>query len=248
MKKLLNKEILEKAILYLETEFNSYQFDQSLRSKYLKEFLTKYIRTVKSIVLLDLKGYHKECDILVRTLDEMLIDITYLELNPIDNYERYDLYANGLVYKILKEQCDYDKKDISSVSGIDEYKIKYDEYEKQYGEFKDRWSGLDYKSQALKIDKNYINPIMSFEKLYMKLYKMNLLYSHNSPYILNKDYSKLDIKANINYLYFHNINYIVILTGMLHFILPDIFKDEPEFAYEFDNFLAGLKILKRINI
>lgn len=247
MKKLLNKDVLEKAVSYLKKEYNSYNFDESLRSKYLKEFLTKYIRTVKSIKMLDLKGYQKECDILIRTLDEMLIDIAYLELNPTDNYDRYDLYANGLAYKLLKEQYDYDKQDISTLDGIDEYKNKYDEYVNRFGKFTDRWSGLDYKSQALKIDQNSSNPVMSFEQVYMKIYKMNLLYSHNSPYILNKDYSILNIDAEIDYLYFHNINYIVILTGIMHFILPDIFKDEPKFAFEFDNFLAGLKLMEEIN-
>lgn len=247
MKKLLNKDVLEKAVIYLEKEFDNFEFDESLRSKYLKEFLTKYIRTVKSIAILDLKGYQKECDILVRTLDEMIIDITYLELNPTDNYERYDLYANGLVYKIMKEQFDFDKKDISTLEGIDEYKNKYDEYINKYSRFTDRWSGLNYKSQALKIDENYNSPVMSYEQLYMKLYKMNLLYSHNSPLILNNDYSKLDINPNTDYLYFHNINYVVILTGMMHFVLPDIFVNEPKFAFEFDNFIAGLNLINQIN-
>lgn len=247
MKKTLNEDVLEKAIAYLEGEFKKYKFDESLRSKYLKEFLTKYIRTIKIIAMLDLKGYQKECDILVRTLDEMIIDITYLEINPNDNYERYDLYANGLAYKILKEQFDYDKKDISIVDGIDDYKNKYDEYINKYGKFTDRWSGLDYKSQALKIDKNYNGPVMPYEQLYMKLYKMNLLYSHNSPYILNNDYSKMDINPNTDYLYFHNINYVVILTGILHYVLPDIFVSEPKFAFEFDNFIAGLTLFEQIN-
>lgn len=247
MKKLLNKDVLEKAVTYLEKEFDNFEFDESLRSKYLKEFLTKYIRTVKSIAILDLKGYQKECDILVRTLDEMIIDITYLESNPTDNYERYDLYANGLVYKIMKEQFDFDKKDISTLEGIDEYKNKYDEYINKYSRFTDRWSGLDYKSQALKIDENYNSPVMSYEQLYMKLYKMNLLYSHNSPLILNNDYSKLDINPNTDYLYFYNINYVVILTAMMHFVLPDIFVNEPKFAFEFDNFIAGLNLINQIN-
>lgn len=247
MKKTLNENILEKAVNYLKYEYNNFKFDQTLRSKYLSEFLTKYIRTIESIKILDLKVYQKECDILIRTLDEMVIDIAYLELNPILNYEKYDLYAEGLIYKILKEQYDYDKKDIMTLDGIDKYKNKYDEYINKYGNFKDRWSGLDYRSQALQIDKNSSNPIMSFELLYMKIYKMNLLYSHNSPLVLNSDYSKLELKAKTDYFYFHNINYIVILTAMLHFILPDIFKDDPKFAYEFDAFLGGLELFNKIN-
>ena len=247
MKKLLNKDVLEKAVAYLEKEFNNYKFDGSLRSKYLKELLTKYIRTVKSIVILDLKGYQKECDIFVRTLDEMIIDITYLELNPIDNYERYDLYANGLIYKTFKDQFDFDQKDISTIEGLEKYKNKYDEYINKYNRFTDRWSGLDYKSQAKKIDEKYTSPVMSYQKLYMKIYKKNLLYSHNSPLILNEDYSKLDINPNVDYLYFHNINYVVILTGMMHFVLPDIFVNEPKFAFEFDNFMAVLNLIEELN-
>lgn len=247
LKRTLNENVLEKAINYLKYAYNNFKFDKTLRSKYLSEFLTKYIRTIESIKILDLKGYQKECDILIRALAEMLIDIAYLELDPTFNYEKYDLYAEGLIYKILKEQYDYDKKDIMTLNGIDKYKNKYDEYVNRYGNFKDRWSGLDYKSEALQIDKNSNNLVMSFELLYMKIYKMNLLYSHNSPLVLNNIYSKLDLKANPDYFYFHNINYIVILTAMLHFILPDIFKDDPMFAYEFDTFLGCLKLFDKIN-
>lgn len=88
---------------------------------------------------------------------------------------------------------------------------------------------------------------MSFELLYMKIYKMNLLYSHNSPLVLNSDYSKLELKVKTDCFYFHNINYIVILTAMLHFILSDIFRDDPKFAYEFDTFLGGLELFNKIN-
>ena len=50
-----------KAVNYLKYEYNNFKFDQTLRSKYLSEFLTKYIRTIESIKILDLKSYQKEC-------------------------------------------------------------------------------------------------------------------------------------------------------------------------------------------
>ena len=57
----LNETILEKAVNYLKYEYNNFKFDQTLRSKYLNKFLTKYIRTIESIKILDLKSYQKEC-------------------------------------------------------------------------------------------------------------------------------------------------------------------------------------------
>ena len=60
LKKTLNETILEKAVNYLKYEYNNFKFDQTLRSKYLNKFLTKYIRTIESIKILDLKSYQKE--------------------------------------------------------------------------------------------------------------------------------------------------------------------------------------------
>lgn len=65
MKKTLNETILEKAVNYLKYEYNNFKFDQTLRSKYLSEFLTKYIRTIESIKILDLKSYQKRMCITV---------------------------------------------------------------------------------------------------------------------------------------------------------------------------------------
>lgn len=61
LKKTLNETILEKAVNYLKYEYNNFKFDQTLRSKYLNKFLTKYIITIESIKILDLKSYQKEC-------------------------------------------------------------------------------------------------------------------------------------------------------------------------------------------
>lgn len=61
LKKTLNETILEKAVNYLKYEYNNFKFDQTLRSKYLSEFLTKYIITIESIKILDLKSYQKGC-------------------------------------------------------------------------------------------------------------------------------------------------------------------------------------------
>mgnify|MGYP004613344007 CR=1 FL=1 len=65
LKKTLNETILEKAVNYLKYEYNNFKFDQTLRSKYLNKFLTKYIRTIESIKILDLKSYQKRMCITV---------------------------------------------------------------------------------------------------------------------------------------------------------------------------------------
>lgn len=243
----INDYYYNEIIKYLEDSFGNYKFTDSLRDNYVKEFIIKYIRVLKSIKLLDLNGFHHECDILIRTLDEMIIDLAYLELDS-NNYIRYDLYVNYQLYDLINEKCEIDDIDINEYPEIDIIKNKRDQYEKKYIGKQSRWSGISYYKQAQIVDENKNNGPIPLLDMFRRIYRLNCLNSHNSGIILNKVYKSLNIYQEIDYMYLHNINYIVLLTSLLKEIcLPDIFAKDTNIFKEFDTFLGGLKLISEIN-
>ncbi len=248
MKKTINEEYYDQTISYLERNFQKINFqDDNLRDNYLKEALKKYIRTVKSIRLLDLNSFHQECDVLIRSLDELVIDIAYFELDAENNYERHDLYNYFELYTLINERCNDDNIDISSIDITGEIKQKHDEYLKKYNGKLSRWSGKSFYDEAQELDEKVENHIMPFTMLFKKIYRMNCLFSHNSGIILKNVYKFLDITIEKNHMYFHNINNVIILTSLLIYVcLPDLFQEEPSFVKEFDDFIGGLNILKSL--
>jgi len=246
--KIVNYYYYDEIINYLEKSYNDYNFDNSLRETYIKEFLTKYIRIVKSIKLLDLNGFHHECDILIRSLDEMIIDLGYLELNPDDNYIRYDLFVNYQLYDLIKEKCEFENTDINSYQDIADIKSKHDQYEKQYNGKRSRWSGISYYNQAEEIDNIGLKGTMKFTDMFRLIYRLNCLNSHNSGIVLDKVYKNLEINEKIDYMYLHNINYIVLLTSLLKDVcLPQVFTKTTTIFKQFDNFLGFLNLLKKLS-
>lgn len=247
-KQIINEYYYDEIIKYLEKSFNKYQFDGSIRDSYIREFLIKYIRIIKSVRLLDLNGFHHECDIMIRSLDEMIIDLAYLELNPSINYERYDLFVHYQEYDLIKERSDIEHFDINTYPDIKTIKEKHDNYEKKYSGKRSRWSGVSYYEQAQKVDESGKTSALSLTDMFINIYRLNCLNSHNSGIVLDKIYKYVAVSQDINYMYLHNINYVVLLTVLLKDIcLPHIFNEETKIFKEFDTFLGGLDLIILLN-
>lgn len=233
---------------YLNRNINNYNFSNDERGKYLKLLLTKYTRIVESIKELDLKGLHQECDILIRTLNEMLIDIGYLELDKNKNYKIFDLFTSYQMYELIIERCNDDNIDINSLNVDPKIINDHDVYKNNFLKKKDRWSGISYFNEAEELDEVLDNPIIPFVTMFKKIYRINCLNSHNSGIILNSYYKYLDIEPVRDGMYLHNINNIVILTGLLTIVcLKDIFKEQPTMLYEFDTFMGGLNLVNEVS-
>ena len=228
----------DEIIKYLEKNYNKIENDGSTRINTLKSLLKKYIRTIKTIKILDINNYYKEGDILVRTLVEMVINIGYLELDANENYERYNLFADYELYEYVELNCNINNQNINDVKNIDIIKNNHDLYLKKYGK-KSNWSGLNIKDQAIKVDKelNDINKIMSFEKMYNIIYKYICFNSHNSG-VVSKYYEYLNLDASELEFNLYNINNIVIITAILtRYCLNDIFKESTDVFEKFDSYL-----------
>ena len=205
---------------------------------------------MKSIQLLDQNGFHKECDVLLRSLDEMIIDMAYLELDPKNSYERHYLYTYWEKYNLIKEKCDDDNIDITTINQYNEIKQKHDEYERRRYQGKlSRWSGKSFFDEAQELDdKTTNNNIMPFTMLFKRIYRLNCLFSHNSGIILDQIYKFLDVDIEPDYLYFHNLNYVVILTAFLILVIfPQLFVEEAPFLKEFDSFIGAFKMLQDLS-
>lgn len=234
-----NEYFYEKLIEYLECNFRAIEDDGSYRIKTIKALLTKYIRTVKSIKLLEENKLFQEGDILVRSLCEMIMDIAYLEINPVDNYERYRLHSDYQNYKYITKMCEIINIDINTINGISNILQNSNVFENNYTGNKSRWNGLTILQECKEIDKTITtNNIMSFENLYEVIYRHNCFYTHNAGIIINNIYVNLDIEVNENEIYFHNINNLIIISALLaRFCLPDLFGSTNIFE-EFDIYLG----------
>ena len=91
--------------------------------------LAKYVKTLKSIYLLNMNGFNESCDILIRTLYEIVVIIMYCNINPNKNYKRY------IEYSIVKRKKLLDCLDESlycKINDIDNLVKKYREYIVKY--------------------------------------------------------------------------------------------------------------------
>ena len=112
---------------------------------------------------MDILGYFKECDILIRSLYEIVVKLAYLELNPKEHYERLKLYSYYEEKKFIEQLSKEFNADINSVSGIDEINIMTEKYKnKKYSGNNTYWNGMNIKDTAQKVDEDWDKKRMVF--------------------------------------------------------------------------------------
>ena len=240
-----------KLINYIENHIPQ-EITNTFRDKILIGFLSKYVKTVKAIRILDLLGYFEECDILIRSLYEIVVEIAYLELDINKNYERLELYSYHENKKFIEQLSKEFKADINTILDYEKINLMADEYKnKKYDGSRNYWNGMSIRDTAKIVDKEWHDgkDFVSLEKLYFVIYKIDCLFSHNSVKILETNYINM-IEKGLEYKispfpnenYIHSCNAVYLISyNLVNKCLPEIFSVKTDIFYDFDSFIANKK-------
>lgn len=147
------QELYRDLILSLEGVFDQ-GIEDSLEGIVKISLLSKYIKTLKAIALLDNEGYFEDAQILVRSLFEILITVSYSEFHH--TYNRYMLYS----YVTRKKLLDKFKSKGFNVREEIEQEIK-NGYEKFINNFNisgndlNTWNGISFRKTVYDVASNY---------------------------------------------------------------------------------------------
>lgn len=175
-----------KVINYIESNIPR-KIENTYRDKILVGFLSKYVKILKSIKKLDKLGYFEECDILIRSLYEIMVEVAYLELNPEENYERLELYSYYEDKKLMEQLSKEFNINVDNIFNVDKINHMADIYEsKDYKGSKSYCNGLNIKDTAKVVDDCWKGKYkaVSLVQLYFNIYKIDCLFCHNSVKIL----------------------------------------------------------------
>lgn len=167
------------------------EIKKDIRSVIVVVMLSKYIKTVKAIVLLDSRGFFEDAKSLVRTLFDIIIIIAYSEKDIDERYKRYEKFSyvirQKFVKNILKLNPDFSKTFSKEPESLEFTQKMYDEYIETYGRDTRNWNGISFADTVKKVAEEYDDE--EFIYLYEIVYRSGCDYIHTNSNILANNYS-----------------------------------------------------------
>lgn len=181
------------------------KINKEIRPAILLVMLSKYIKTIKAIKLLDEEGFFEDAQSLLRTLIEITIIIAYAEKKEHSIYKRYDDFAYVIKKKFIKDMISLNPKFSDNFNKnpreLELTNNIYDSYAEEYGVntryWTRYWNGKTFKDTVYEVANEYQDE--EFKYIYEIIYKSCCDYIHTNSNIFLDNYVKISQSEDVFY-------------------------------------------------